>query len=803
MNLAEATSRVARAMGGRWLPLKWGLAVALVVLGLQALGAFGAIEPLFTDMHFAWRGELPPSGAVVVVGVSPQCTRTLGQWPWPRRYHAQLIEKLAEAGAKVICFDMYFPTPSQDPRNDELMAGAARRAGNVLLAVYKRDSLDLGSTLDAPLLRVEQVAGNIPLLTEVTEQGHINVRHDRDGIIRGAPAGLVCKGTRYYQLGLLAAAAHLGVYRDDIRRSRNGLWVGDRHVPVDSRGDLLINYYHLPDQTPTYWVSRILAGEMDPEVFRGKVVFVGQTDHGLQNADLVATPERSRFGVFVQATVADNIISGRMLHRAGPLPLGLVVLLLSMACAWRLFVRRVLGKVAWSLAFAAAAVLVSHFVFEHFHVLLDLTPCLAVVVVGNLYGALVVGILRADREVERRDLEMETLLETGKFSAEGAAIEIPEWIVASIGRSLGAEGCCLFLCGGNKELKLAASYGFAGQLSASKAAAASEAANAWVAREHRPFFAARWRNTSGPKPTEERIRSMLIVPLATHDQFYGTLGLYNKQRSAISPNDEFTEHDFRLISLLAQQATMTLERSNLADNLQGALLDLEAAQQRLIESERLSAVGRMANMIIHDIKNPMQGIRMFAEMAAEADLPLADRREFSETMCREIDRLVGMCQEILDFARGTTSLSKEGVVLDDFVNETTLALESELEQSGVHLETDLAFGSALRLDANRMRRALLNLCRNATEAMAESGGTLRVATSKRGEHARIEVSDTGRGIPAEIAETLFEPFVTQGKDQGTGLGLAIVKKVIEDHGGSIDFTTRAGQGSTFTIRLPA
>ncbi|MFW6161224.1 MAG: hypothetical protein ACODAJ_00555, partial [Planctomycetota bacterium] len=86
MTLSDLRDRLGRATGGRWLPLKWGLAVAGAVLALHALGAFAVIEPLFTDLHFALRGRLPPSGQVVVVGISRQCTtpQALGPWPWPR-----------------------------------------------------------------------------------------------------------------------------------------------------------------------------------------------------------------------------------------------------------------------------------------------------------------------------------------------------------------------------------------------------------------------------------------------------------------------------------------------------------------------------------------------------------------------------------------------------------------------------------------------------------------------------------------------------------------------------------------------
>ena len=200
----------------------------------------------------------------------------------------------------------------------------------------------------------------------------------------------------------------------------------------------------------------------------------------------------------------------------------------------------------------------------------------------------------------------------------------------------------------------------------------------------------------------------------------------------------------------------------------------------------------------------MQGVRLFPEWAGDAGLADADRREFSRTMCHEIDRLVGLCQEILDFARGTSSLLKRAVAFDDFLRAALVALGPELERRGVALEVDLACGDTARVDANRIKRVVLNLCRNAVEAVTGSADArLTVLTARRADRVHIEIADNGPGIPEEIADTAFDPFVTHGKEHGTGLGLAIAKKIVEDHGGTIDFTTAAGHGTTFTIELPA
>jgi len=807
MGIHRALEWVRRAGGARRTHIKWGLAVAALVIALDAVGAFRPVEPLLTDLHFTWRGRLEPSGAVVVVGISPRCMRRLGPWPWPRRHHARLIAWLKKAGARVICYDVYFPNPSHEPSDDAAMAKAAASAGNVLLAVYNRGALDKGAALHWPFHEVESLAGNIPQLTAATSQGHINVRNDRHGVLRSVPVGLTSGGRLYYQLAVLAAARYLGVEEGAIAPTSAGLHLGERLVPVGPNGDLLVNYYHVPETIRTYFVSQILANEVQPSAFRDKLVIIGQTHHGLQNADLVYTPEGERFGVYVQATIADNVISGRMLRRAGLGWRALAAVVLSLCCASRLFARRLVGKIAWSLGFAAMAVLVSHTLFERFNLLLDLTPLLAVVIGGNLYGALAFGMVHANREARRREQELEAVSEAAEVFTTGGGASVLEAIAAGIGRAVGAEGACLFLTDEDgSEPRLAASWGFGEGLEADEAADASRAAAAWAIENLQPYFVEDGSSIAGPRWNHARVRSALIVPLALEGEVFGCLGLYGKRATAVSPGRRFSADDFRLVALLARQAAMTVERWRLAEHLQAALRDLEAAQQKLIESERLSAVGRVANMIIHDIKSPMQGIRMFAEMCAQADLSDDDRREFSATMCTEIDRLVGMCQEILDFARGTTSLATEQLALDELIAQAVAALEVQAREHGVELETDLGFADIVEADPGRLQRVVRNLCVNAIEAMAsvpEGRRHLRVATRRRGVRALIEVADTGPGIPEAIAAEVFEPFVTEGKEHGTGLGLAIARKVVEDHGGSISFHSTPGQVTTFVVELPA
>jgi signal transduction histidine kinase len=139
--------------------------------------------------------------------------------------------------------------------------------------------------------------------------------------------------------------------------------------------------------------------------------------------------------------------------------------------------------------------------------------------------------------------------------------------------------------------------------------------------------------------------------------------------------------------------------------------------------------------------------------------------------------------------------------LDALVAGAVAALHERAFASGIQLELDLEARVSLPLDPDAFQRALRNLVQNACEAMPE-GGLLRVATRSDGTHARIDVVDNGPDIPPEIADRLFEPFVTAGKHGGSGLGLAVVRKIVDDHGGEVSADKADGGGTAITIRLP-
>lgn len=253
-----------------------------------------------------------------------------------------------------------------------------------------------------------------------------------------------------------------------------------------------------------------------------------------------------------------------------------------------------------------------------------------------------------------------------------------------------------------------------------------------------------------------------------------------------------------------------LEKHDLVAELKARVVELEQtneelrqAREELIRGERLSAVGQMASSIIHDFKGPMTAILGFSELMAMPDFDEEQKQDLYKSVRGEIERMVDMTTEVLDFTRGEISLNPEHTSLEHFLGEAIKPMDRVLERKQVSLSVSHGAGEKVPLDRRRFRRVVENLVGNAVDAM-EVGGNIEIETreSDDGEHVELHIRDTGKGIPEEIQDTIFQPFVTHGKKHGTGLGMAITKRIIESHGGSIDFESRVGEGTTFTIRIP-
>ncbi len=245
-------------------------------------------------------------------------------------------------------------------------------------------------------------------------------------------------------------------------------------------------------------------------------------------------------------------------------------------------------------------------------------------------------------------------------------------------------------------------------------------------------------------------------------------------------------------------AVLAREFNAMAQRLAARERELRAQGEALLRSERLAAIGRIAAQITHEIRNPLSSISLNAEELGER-APAA--RDLCDAIVREVDRLAAITEEYLRFAR----LPKPQMAradLNDLVRDLLEFVRPELDAAGVQVDQRLSPELPRVLaDAGQLRQLLLNLVRNAREAMP-GGGIVRIATRGSDGSVEIEVRDNGPGIPPERLQRIFDPFFTT-KERGTGLGLALAQEVAQEHGGQLTCESAPGAGTTFTLRLPA
>jgi PAS domain S-box-containing protein len=229
---------------------------------------------------------------------------------------------------------------------------------------------------------------------------------------------------------------------------------------------------------------------------------------------------------------------------------------------------------------------------------------------------------------------------------------------------------------------------------------------------------------------------------------------------------------------------------------------LESINTQLQVSERLAALGRITAGVAHEVKNPLNSMRLWLENLKESLPPDQDpgAQQAVQVLDKEIDRLDAVVKRFLDFTR-PVELKLEATDLAELLRDVVRVAHPQLEKAGVEVEEMLGNGvPEVWADRDLLKQAVLNLVLNAGEAMS-AGGELRVELARHGEMAEISVSDTGKGIPLENQQKIFQLFFTT-RAGGSGIGLATTFRIVQLHNGSIDFQSEAGRGTTFRIELP-
>jgi nitrogen fixation/metabolism regulation signal transduction histidine kinase len=231
--------------------------------------------------------------------------------------------------------------------------------------------------------------------------------------------------------------------------------------------------------------------------------------------------------------------------------------------------------------------------------------------------------------------------------------------------------------------------------------------------------------------------------------------------------------------------------------------ELHSTTERLVASERIAAWQEVARRLAHEIKNPLTPIRMSLETLTEAHRTQHPRfadlfRDSARVVLEEVDRLRRIVDEFSRFAR----LPKPQLAPVDLseLAQSVLALYAA-PPPGVTLQPTLQPGVVAKVDRDQLTQVLVNLVKNAEEAMGAKGGALRVRVKATETDAIVEVEDSGPGIPPEHRARIFEPYFTT-KEGGTGLGLAIASRILQEHGGKLEVGGEPGEGARFSVVLP-
>jgi signal transduction histidine kinase len=261
---------------------------------------------------------------------------------------------------------------------------------------------------------------------------------------------------------------------------------------------------------------------------------------------------------------------------------------------------------------------------------------------------------------------------------------------------------------------------------------------------------------------------------------------------------------------VSEKSSTTSDDQQLERQVSSAQEQLDFLRDQLTESQRLATIGTIAAVIAHEFNNlltPVVSYSQFALQSIDSDKPdMALIKKALSKSFQGSSKAGRICASMLSLARGESSF--EDVAVQKLVDEVMNVLARDPQKDGIALRVQVQPGLIVHGDPIQLEQVMLNLLINARHAMLGRGGALTIKAGDEDGGVKIQVIDTGPGIPESLLSKIFEPFFTtkdasrKGEAKGTGLGLAICKEIIEHHRGRIDVISELGKGTTFTILLP-
>jgi two-component system NtrC family sensor kinase len=304
------------------------------------------------------------------------------------------------------------------------------------------------------------------------------------------------------------------------------------------------------------------------------------------------------------------------------------------------------------------------------------------------------------------------------------------------------------------------------------------------------------RNGSESGAIVERMRQLVAaisLPIVSKDRLIGILNLGHKDG-----REMYSAEDLELLSTLANQAAIAIDNARLYEN-------LKQSQNIIRRADRLSSLGQLTAGLAHEIRNPLVAIRTFTQLLPERYQDVDFRNSFQSLALKEVDRICGLVNDLLSFARPSApNVAAENV--NEIVDSIVRILETEAKEKGVQIYRRLATNlPKVLIDKEQIKQVSMNIILNALQSI-QGKGVVEVSTrifSKDGasEFVQVSVHDSGVGIPEKDLENIFNPFFTT-KKEGVGLGLSITHQIVQEHGGYIVVESQVGRGTTFFINLP-
>ncbi|MBI5606869.1 MAG: GAF domain-containing protein [Deltaproteobacteria bacterium] len=295
-----------------------------------------------------------------------------------------------------------------------------------------------------------------------------------------------------------------------------------------------------------------------------------------------------------------------------------------------------------------------------------------------------------------------------------------------------------------------------------------------------------------------KLDAFASIPMYAKDKVVGVIEVDN-----FIDKRPITQEDLYLLTLLAHQAGLAFENARLYDFIEKTNDELKVARERLIESEKMVAIGEMTSGLAHEIRNPLVSIGGFVRRLNKKFQGDDQAQSYFQVIINEVERLEKILNEMTDFSQNHRGNYKEWD-LNQIVEEALNLIQRELDEG--HIGVQKKWGKIPKVfgDNRQLRHVFYNLFLNSCQALPHGGLlTLRTFLDKEPGRSWIacEVKDNGGGIPPELLHNIFNPFFTT-KDHGSGLGLSIVHKIITRHQGEVDIDNRPGEGVSFLIKFP-